>query len=75
MRTKICGITRADDAEAAAHAGAWAIGLNFYGGSPRCIGEPEAELIGTQLKRRIEVAGVFVNAPLGRIATSPSVVS
>ena len=69
MRTKICGITRAIDAEAAAHAGAWAVGLNFYPESPRCIDDAEAEEIGAALKRRTEVAGVFVNASLGRIAS------
>jgi phosphoribosylanthranilate isomerase len=68
MRVKICGITRAEDAEAAALAGAWAVGLNFYPRSPRLIEVEEAELIGAVLRRRTEVAGVFVNAPLGRIA-------
>lgn len=68
VRTKICGITRLEDAEGAAHAGAWAVGLNFHPGSPRCIDDAQAEVIGAALKRRIEVAGVFVNAPLGRIA-------
>jgi len=67
MRTKICGITRGEDAEAAAHAGAWAVGLNFHPESPRCIDLREAEAIGPAMKRRTEVAGVFVNASLGRI--------
>jgi phosphoribosylanthranilate isomerase len=68
MRTKICGITRLEDAEAAAAAGAWAIGLNFHPESPRCLDAGAAELIGASMRRRLEVAGVFVNAPLGRIA-------
>jgi phosphoribosylanthranilate isomerase len=67
MRTKICGITRLQDAEAAVQAGAWAIGLNFHPASPRCIEDAEAELIGAAMKRRTEVAGVFVNSSLGRI--------
>lgn len=67
MRTKICGITRAEDAEAAALAGAWAVGLNFWPEGKRCIADEEAELIGAAMKRRTEVAGVFVNASLGRI--------
>ncbi len=67
MRTKICGITRLQDAEAAVHAGAWAIGLNFHAASPRSVDEGEAELIGAAMKRRAEVAGVFVNSSLGRI--------
>jgi len=69
MRTKICGITRLQDAEAAVQAGAWAIGLNFHPGSRRRIDEQEAELIGAAMKRRTEVAGVFVNSPLERIGS------
>lgn len=68
MRTKICGITRFEDAEAAAAAGAWAIGLNFFPPSARCVPDDAAELIGVECKRRLEVAGVFVDASLGRIA-------
>lgn len=68
MRTKICGITRPEDAEAAAAAGAWAIGLNFHPDSPRHLEAEEAELIAAAMRRRLEIAGVFVNAPLGRIA-------
>lgn len=68
MRTKICGITRLDDAEAAAGAGAWAIGLNYWPGSPRCIDPAAAEEIGAVMKRRLGVAGVFVNATLDEIA-------
>ena len=68
MRTKICGITRPEDAEAAVLAGAWAIGLNHCEQSPRRIDPEVAEEIGAALKRRCEVAGVFVNERLGRIA-------
>ncbi|HKJ35774.1 MAG TPA: phosphoribosylanthranilate isomerase [Solirubrobacterales bacterium] len=68
MRVKICGITNHEDAEAAVHEGAWAIGLNFVHESPRCADGAEAEEIGAAIKRRAEVAGVFANAKLGRIA-------
>ncbi len=68
MRTKICGITRLEDAEAAVSAGAWAVGLNHSPESPRLIDPAEAERIGAALKRRCEVAGVFVNATLQEIA-------
>jgi phosphoribosylanthranilate isomerase len=67
VRTKICGITRLEDAEAAALAGAWAIGLNHWPGSPRFIEPATAEEIGAVMKRRVGVAGVFVNATLDEI--------
>lgn len=67
MRVKICGITRLEDAEAAVAAGAWAIGLNHHPASKRLIDEEVGEEIGAVMKRRCEVAGVFVNAGLGRI--------
>lgn len=68
MRTKICGITRLEDAEAAVLAGAWAVGLNHWEGSPRRVGLDIAEEIGAVLKRRCEVVGVFVNASLDEVA-------
>jgi phosphoribosylanthranilate isomerase len=37
FHVKICGITRLQDAVAAAKAGADSIGLNFYEKSSRCI--------------------------------------
>ena len=40
FRIKICGITNVDDAQAAADAGADAIGLNFFTKSRRFV-EPE----------------------------------
>jgi phosphoribosylanthranilate isomerase len=52
------------------HAGAWAIGLTFWPHSPRrCTPEAAVE-IGGALRRRAEVAGVFVNATLDEIATT-----
>jgi phosphoribosylanthranilate isomerase len=68
MRVKVCGITNIEDAEAAAGLGAWAIGLNHHPESPRfCPPEIAAE-IGAALKRRCEVAGVFVNSTLDDVA-------
>lgn len=64
MKVKICGITRLGDAEAAVEAGAWAIGLNHSAESARRIDLEVAERIGAALQRRVEVAGVFVNAPI-----------
>ena len=70
MRTKICGITRPEDAEAASHAGAWAIGLNHWPESPRYVTGDVAEQIGAEYRRRIEIVGVFVNATIDRIAAA-----
>jgi phosphoribosylanthranilate isomerase len=67
-RVKICGVTRLADAELAVELGAWAVGMVFYPASRRRCALAEAELIGASLRRRVELAGVFVNAPLAEIA-------
>src|SRR6202034_4920191 len=68
-RAKICGITRFEDAALAAELGAWAVGMIFYPGSRRVCERAEAEAIGAALHRRVELAGVFVNATLDEIAS------
>ncbi len=70
MRTKICGITRFEDAEAAVQAGAWAIGLNHWRASPRLIEPGVAEEIGAAMRRQVAVVGVFVNATLDTIVAA-----
>lgn len=67
MKVKICGITTLADAEASVSAGAWAIGLNHSPESPRLVDPGSAAAIGAALKRRCEVAGVFVNAHLDEV--------
>jgi phosphoribosylanthranilate isomerase len=67
-RLKVCGVTRLDDAELAAELGAWAVGLIFWPASPRRCDPATGAAIARALKRRVEVAGVFVNAPLDRVA-------
>ena len=67
-KVKVCGITRLEDAEESARLGAWALGLIFWPGSPRACPPDAAEEIGQSLKRRTEVAGVFVNATLDEVA-------
>jgi phosphoribosylanthranilate isomerase len=63
-KVKICGLTRLEDAGLAVESGAWALGMIFHPGSPRHLDlEPAAE-IATAFRRRCEVVGVFVNAPL-----------
>ena len=62
VRVKICGVTRAEDAEAAIALGAEMIGLNFYPPSPRCLTIERARDIRRAIGRRATVVGVFVNA-------------
>jgi phosphoribosylanthranilate isomerase len=69
-RVKICGVTRLADAEAAVALGAWAIGLNHWEGTPRRVDPTAAAEIGTAIKRRCEVAGVFVNPSLDEVAAA-----
>ncbi len=66
-KVKICGITNLDDAEMALELGAWALGMIFYAGSPRSCSLAEAQRIAAALRRRVELCGVFVNAPLGEV--------
>jgi len=66
-RVKICGITNVADAELAVAMGAWALGMIFYEGSPRRCSPAEAQVIVAALRRRVELCGVFVNAPLERV--------
>jgi phosphoribosylanthranilate isomerase len=66
-KVKICGITSIEDAELAVELGAWALGLIFYRDSPRSCSLDEAQRIVAALRRRVEVCGVFVNAPLQEV--------
>jgi len=59
--SKICGITRAEDALLAAELGAAAIGFVFYPKSPRYIDASAAGRISEQLPSHIARVGVFVN--------------
>jgi phosphoribosylanthranilate isomerase len=63
-KVKVCGMTTLADAEHAASHGAWAIGLIHHPDSPRYVAPETAEEIGAALKRRCEIAGVFVNSTL-----------
>ena len=65
---KLCGITTLEDARVCADAGAWALGMIFWPGTPRRIEVEEAERIASELRRRVELAGVFVNAELDEVA-------
>jgi phosphoribosylanthranilate isomerase len=65
---KICGITGAGDARRSVELGAWALGMIFWPESARRCELEDAEAIGSELRRRVELAGVFVDAPLDEVA-------
>ena len=67
---KFCGITSLEDAKHAAEAGAWALGVILFPGSPRRCPLPAAERIAATMRRQVEVCGVFVNAPLDEVAAT-----
>lgn len=62
VRVKICGITRVEDALAAAAAGADAIGLVFYAKSPRAVDIEQAREILAALPPFVTSVGLFVDA-------------
>ena len=62
VRSKICGITRLEDALAAIDAGADAIGFVFYAKSPRAVSVEQARAIIAALPPFITTVGLFVNA-------------
>jgi phosphoribosylanthranilate isomerase len=74
VKIKFCGMTSLPDAELAVAAGAWAIGLIFWPGSARACPADRALEIATAVKRRTEVAGVFVNQALDEVVNTADVV-
>lgn len=60
-RIKICGITRAEDAQIAVHAGADALGFVFYPPSPRYVAPARAASIVAAVPAFVCTVGLFVN--------------
>jgi phosphoribosylanthranilate isomerase len=71
---KICGITRAEDAEVAVQAGASAVGFIFWPGSPRYIDPFRARDIAASLPPFVTPVGVFVDQPTDHVAGVASLV-
>ena len=67
-KIKFCGITDPVDADVAVAAGAWALGLNLWPGSPRQCRRDVAAEIAAAHRRHVQIAGVFVNATLDQVA-------
>jgi phosphoribosylanthranilate isomerase len=67
-RVKICGITRTEDARAAADAGADAVGLVFYPPSPRYLSAERAVEIRDALPPFVQTVALFVNPDAPQVA-------
>ncbi|MBK1679392.1 phosphoribosylanthranilate isomerase [Rhodocyclus tenuis] len=61
-RIKICGLTRSEDVEVVADAGADAVGFVFYPPSPRYVTPARAAELARSLPPFVSVVGLFVNA-------------
>ena len=61
VRVKICGMTRAADVDAAAHAGADAIGLVFHAASPRALTATQARSVVAGIAPFVTTVALFVD--------------
>ena len=68
-RVKICGITRSEDAQAAARAGADAIGLVFYPPSPRFLSLDWARQLASEVPAFVSTVALFVNPAAADVYT------
>jgi phosphoribosylanthranilate isomerase len=66
-RVKICGITRPEDAAAAAALGADAVGLVFYPRSPRLVSIPQAIEVVAALPVFVQAVALFVDASAAQV--------
>lgn len=66
-RIKLCGMTRAEDVQAAVAAGADALGFVFYPASPRYLAPERAAPLLSCVPAFVSTVGLFVNAPLDQV--------
>jgi phosphoribosylanthranilate isomerase len=70
-KIKICGVTRVEDAAAAAAAGADFLGLNFWSRSKRRVTPPQALDLAAAARavRPVAIAGVFVDLGVDEVVS------
>ncbi|MBI4577164.1 MAG: phosphoribosylanthranilate isomerase [Planctomycetes bacterium] len=61
VRVKVCGLTRAEDVDAAVEAGADAAGFVLWSGSPRAVDIHQARELAARLPPFVTAVGVFVD--------------
>eukprot|EP01032_Pedospumella_encystans_P030984 gene30984-34969_t len=66
-RIKICGLTRETDVDAAAHAGADAVGFVLYDKSPRHVSPDRAGELARRLPAFVTPVLLFVNATVAEV--------
>ena len=69
-RVKVCGITRVEDALAAARVGVDAVGFVFYPPSPRYVAPERARDITAMLPPFVSTVGLFVDADAATVAAT-----
>jgi phosphoribosylanthranilate isomerase len=68
-RVKICGMTRVEDVQAAAQAGADAVGFVFYPPSPRFLSLEWARQLVSEVPPFVTTVALFVNPTAAEVAT------
>jgi phosphoribosylanthranilate isomerase len=64
---KVCGVTSIEDARACVDLGVAALGLNFWAGTPRRVELEVARDVADELRDRVELVAVFVDADRAEI--------
>ncbi|HLX08004.1 MAG TPA: phosphoribosylanthranilate isomerase [Thermoanaerobaculia bacterium] len=77
VAVKICGVTDVAGALLSAELGADYLGLNFWPGSPRCLGVQQAREIAMAVRAaapRVSLVGVFVNPDAAAVEATAAAV-